>query len=1056
MRTRVRSWSQIFVWTALIAAAIPLSAEAQNGRITGTIVDATNGGPLSSVQVFVEGRSTASLTNVTGNFVLENVPPGTYTIVAQRIGYTTVRESDVSVAAGATTSLNLSMTQQVLALQEIVATGLIDPVEGARAPIAVGRLSEEMMPVTVAAGGAVENLQGRIAGVRMNRGSGQPGSSPTIMLRSPTSLRGGGAPLIVVDGVILSAGNTGAAPTVDIASMDIESIEVIRGAAAASLYGSRANSGVISITTRDGSGLPIGQTRFSATSEFGISQNVRDVELNNSHGYLMDPTNSFYVDANGNQVSRANRKLPPLDVAIQDKPYPTQLYDNIGAITHAGNFMNNSFSVAGNATNTNFNVTFNSLKEEGSLIGNEGYERNSFRVNLDHRFIDALSLGVSMFHSRSHLDGIAGDPFTDVLRAPRDVDFSLRDENGNYIQQPDPAIRVQNPLWEDATRENSEKGTRTLANANLAWSPAPWVTTSGSLSYDRGDSEDRSYTPKGTPNDVGSSGTTDGSISFDNDLNEAWNAEAQVTLRRDFGPLNVRTTVRGIMERDLSETGSRSGSNFLLAGIPQLSNIRETDRRATSSQQEVRATGYLWDTALDYSGKYIFTVLGRRDGSSLFGPDNRWHNYYRLAGAWRIGEESWFNIPNVNELKVSLARGTAGGRPSFDWQYETWTLTGGIPVKAVLGNRELAPEHTTEHEISLNLIMYDRFGIVLTHARQRTEDQLNPVPLPAITGYSTQWVNTGTISGHSTEFTFEAQMIQRPNFGWTSMVVADYSNAVISEWDAPCYAQGWRWNCKDIPVYGIYSRWLLKDKESLNQHDAGSLLQYADQFEVNDEGFLVWVGEGNHYWEGMEKGLWGTVSAPLGDNGRVLKWGHPFYELTEVGLPHRTLLGEGNPINFGWINNVRVAGFNLHAALHASIGGDTNNRIHQRMYNTNEATAPKMDQAGKPDGLKKPIAYYRSAVDGDNSYTIEDSSYLKLRTLSATYDLNPSQLSRFGLARTGMSSLSIGLVARNVFTLTNYDGFDPEAGLNLQDRSNADAGSYPPTRSLTAEFSVTF
>lgn len=1055
---RARPLVRRIVGLVIAPVLVPAVVSAQQfGTVTGTVRDGETGAPLPTVQVFVQGTSEGGLTSPSGVFTLENVPPGTHTIVARRIGYQEARQEDVAVGAGQQVVVDLMLAPAVLALQGIVATGVADPVEGVRAPISVGRLTSEMMPVAVAGGAAVENLQGRVAGVRMNRGSGQPGEGPSIMLRSPTTLRGGGSPLIVVDGVVLSG--SGVPSTVDIDGLDIESIEVIRGAAASSLYGSRAAAGVIAIRTKDGSSLPVGETRFTARTEYGISQNLRNVPLNNSHAYLMDPTGSFYVDEEGMPVGRAHRVLPPLDVAVMDKPYPSPLYDNIGAITRAGGFISNNLAVSGNAENTNFAVTLNNLQEQGTLVGNDGYERTSFRVNLDHRFIDALNLGVSMYHSRDNRDNLSsstGDnqPFNAALRAPRDVDFSITDAEGSYLQQPDPSIPFQNPLWTEATRDYSREGSRTLGNVNLSWSPIPWLSASGSFGYDRSDREERGYIPKGTPQDIGEVGQLDGTIEFENEYREAWNAEGQLTLRRDFGLLNVRTTFRGIMERDRLETGERSGEGFVLSGIPHLSNIPAENREADSSLEEVRATGYLWDTAFDYAGKYIFTVLGRRDGSSLFGADNRWHNYYRVAGAWRIAEEPWFDIPSINELKISIARGTAGGRPAFEHQYETWTLSNGIPTKGTLGNRALRPEHTTEHEFSLNMIVYDRFGIVLTHARQETRDQLTPVPLPAITGYSQQWVNTGTISGHSTEFEFEARLVQTPRVAWTSSVVLDYSNARITEWDAPCYAQGWRWNCKNAPVYGIYSRWLVKDHAGLNQHDNGSALPYADQFQVNDEGFLVWVGEGNNYWEGWEKGLWGTESPPIG--GRVYKWGHPFYELTEEGLPHRTLLGEAVASNFGWVNNVRVGAFNFHAALHAAIGGQVNNRRHQLMYNTDVATAPRMDQSGKPDALKKPIAYYRSAVDGDNSYTIEDASYLKLRTLSASYQVPNAQLERLGLGRAGVSALSVGLIARNVFTVTNYDAWDPEQGLNLNDRTNSDGGSYPPTRNLTAEITVTF
>ena len=1041
---------------AFLAIATPAALVGQAGQIMGTITHADTGEPISAVQISVEGTGLGVLSSADGSFTVSNVPVGTYTVIGQRLGYQQLRAEGVTVSAGEPVTLTLLIRPQVLALQEIVATGLVDPVEGVRSPIAVGRLSREMMPVTVS-GAAVQNLQGRMAGVRVNRGSGAPGSDVSIVLRSPTSLRGDTFPLVVVDGVILggsSATSGGGLPsTVDLDGMDIESIEVIRGAAAASLYGSRAASGVIAITTSRGQGLPQGQTRFSARSEYGVNQNVRSYPLNDSHAYLMNEERTAYVDASGNVVTRSQRVLPALTVAFMDKPYPDPIYDNLTAATFAGGFRSNSFQISGNGPATNFSVSLSNTLEEGILRNNSGYSRNAFRINLDHRFRDALSLGVSMYHSRDSRDNLAGNPFNDVLRAPRDVDLSRRDENGSFLQQPDPEIAYQNPLWTQATRDFTSKGTRTLGHLNLTWSPLTWMSASASVGYDRGDGETRNYIAKGTPTNVGQDGELDGSISFTNDARDTWNAEAQLTLRRDLGPLNVRTTVRGILERSDSQQGTRSGNNFIVAGIPQLNNIRDIDRNATSVERSIRASGFLWDTALDYDAKYILSVLGRRDGSSLFGEDNRWHSYYRAAAAWRIGEEDWFNVRNVSEFKLSFARGTAGGRPEFTYQYETWGLQGGIPTKGTLGNSQLAPEHTVENELSMNLVIFDRVGVVLTHARSTTTDLLNPTPLPAITGYSSQWVNAGTVAGHSTEFELEAQMIQRANVGWSSVVIADYSNARITEWDIPCYSLGWRWQCQDIPVYGLYSRWLIKSQAGLNQHDGGSLVPFRDQFQVNDEGFLVWVGDGNHYGEGIEKNLWGTSTVLA---GRTLQWGHPIFELTAEGNAHRTLLGEGTAANFGWMNNVRLGNLSLHAHLHAAVGGDANNRIHQILGRNSPATATHLDQTGKPDELKKPIAYYRSAQDGDTSYATQDASYLKLRSLSANYRFDQSQLARFGLGGVGIQDLSFGVVVRNVFTLTNYEGFDPEAALNLNTRANSDGGGYPPTRSLTAEVSVTF
>jgi len=447
-------------------------------------------------------------------------------------------------------------------------------------------------------------------------------------------------------------------------------------------------------------------------------------------------------------------------------------------------------------------------------------------------------------------------------------------------------------------------------------------------------------------------------------------------------------------------------------------------------------------------------VLGRRDGSSLFGPENRWHNYYRAAGAWRIAEEPWFNIANVSELKLSAARGTAGGRPSFAAQYEIWQLTDGIPTPTTLGNTLLAPEHTTENEFSLNLVAFDDYELVLTHARQETRDQLSQALLPNFAGYTTQWINAGTVAGHSTEIELNAKLIDRRDLSWTSTIVGDYKNSVIKEWPIACTTAGFRYNCQGEPVYGVYSWWLVKDDAGLNKHRGGEAVPFADQFEVNDEGFLVWVGNGNHYWEGKEKNLWGTTSPMIG--GRTYDWGMPFPEQDAQGNNLRQLLGEAPRSSFGWINNVRVRGVTFHSQIAGSVGGQANNRNHQLMTNTAVATAPVMNQYGKPEELKKPIAYYRAANDGDASYFMEDASYLKLRTLAMSFNLTGDWLSRLQLDHAGLNNLSVGLTARNIFTITNYKGFDPEQALDLNTRLNSDGGGYPPTRTLSAEFEVTF
>jgi hypothetical protein len=239
---------------------------------------------------------------------------------------------------------------------------------------------------------------------------------------------------------------------------------------------------------------------------------------------------------------------------------------------------------------------------------------------------------------------------------------------------------------------------------------------------------------------------------------------------------------------------------------------------------------------------------------------------------------------------------------------------------------------------------------------------------------------------------------------------------------------------------------------------------------VNDEGYLVWVGNfdytdgaadlnGNGVIDSNEitPGTWGTVSpftAHLPAANQIL-WGSVFYLRNGAGDIQRSQIGKANPLNIGWVNNFSLHGFNVHAQLHASLGFDANNEGFAGLTRANNLNTPYQDQAGKPDGLKKPHQYYRSAVaTAGFGYSVEDSSYLKLRTLAVNYRFNQSQIQRLGLG--GITSLQLGLVGRNLLTITNFSVFDPEQSLNLNTRLNTGGFTYPSTRTYTAEIAVTF
>src|SRR5690606_5495521 len=277
--------------------------------------------------------------------------------------------------------------------------------------------------------------------------------------------------------------------------------------------------------------------------------------------------------------------------------------------------------------------------------------------------------------------------------------------------------------------------------------------------------------------------------------------------------------------------------------VPSLDNA--TERFVTSNQEDIRSNGFFVTLGADYAGRYILDGLIRRDGSSLFGPEERWNTYYRISGSYRMSEEVWWPWPAVNEFKLRASRGTAGGRPDFDDQFETYGFTqGGGIVKQTLGNRFLKPELATETEVGVDMIFRDRYSLQLSYADSKVEDQLILIPLAGMYGYTSQWQNAGTVEGKTWEATLEAQIAQTPNFSWRLGLVADRTRNKITEFDRSCFTTGTiAYRCAGETLGAMYGFRVI---QSTSELPAGAPAQAAD-FQRNDDGIHAWVGPGHAY-----------------------------------------------------------------------------------------------------------------------------------------------------------------------------------------------------------------
>jgi TonB-linked SusC/RagA family outer membrane protein len=1067
--------------TAGLLAAVP--AAAQTGSVTGTVLSANTGEPLQASQVSIEGTGLGTLTRANGRFLILDVPAGTHTVSAVLIGFGTVSQ-EVLVAAGETASVELRLESQAISLSEIVVTGVAGATQQTKLPFSVGKVSVADLPVpNVNAGSA---LYGKLAGVTVHQGSGRPGSAPSILLRGPTSLNASGRdqePLYIVDGVILGSS------LVDLDGLDIESIEVVKGAAAASLYGSRAANGVVHIRTKRGQAMANNQVRYTVKSEYGESglASTPDALITESHEYQLTSDGKFVTTAGdscewllcdgrpafaGNASWRQAGDNPSDWNTVQSIAWPGQTYDQIEEVMETGQFLQNSISVEGRAGATNFLVSLSNLQDGGVMPGQDGFNRTNLRVNVDQQMNDQVQVQASAFYSNSTQDDFgegSGNPMFALTRMPAGV--NLRSEDpfvpGDIVLNVDIANQEQpNPLYELYNRQDISERSRFLGSLNVRYSPFEWVDLDLNGSFDRRDSDGFNLRPKGYRTINPSATTNDGNLSVGNSLTEAANASVTATFRGNVADRIRNTTqVRYLYEDQFSKSNSVGGNTFAAAEVHRIDNLDSETISGSSSEETVRSDGYFAISSFDFYDKYIVDVLLRNDGSSLFGADERRQWYYRAAGAWRVSEEPFFNIPGVEEFKLRYSLGTAGGRPRFSAQYETYTVGGGRISPSSLGNKNLKPEFTTEHEAGIDASFFNnRASVALTYARAKTEDQILQVPLASFAGFTSQWQNAGTVESTTYEATLDMRLVQTQDFTWTTSLLFDRTKSTITEMNRSDFQYG-------VGGQGLGSVFYAREGEQVGTfygRMAASSCDHlpvgvsCDGFAVNDEGLLVWVGSG-----GFASQAWGDNS-DVTVRGATVKWGTPFIgECVDPSGDRVTNCPLGNTIPDYTINlnqTFNYRGFNVYALFSHVNGFDVYNQPVQ--WATFAGYSGIMEQTGVPSDQQKPVGYYTAglyqALGGLNpsSPFIEDATFTKLREVSMSYRFNASQLVGIpGLER--VNGLGVSLSGRNLYTWTDYRGFDPEVG-----KSGGNTGSsaiarvegyqYPNFRTWTAALELIF
>lgn len=1049
-------------WCLLLL--LPGVAAAQYVTISGSVTD-TDGEALIGANVFIEKLVLGGSTDIDGRYSFE-VPSSrvgqSFSLKAGYIGFSPQNQL-ITIEEGNTT-VDFVLDADLFDLDEVVVTGVAEATPQKKLAFTVDRVSKELVEMAPA-NNPLAGLHGKVAGASVMAASGQPGEGISVRLRGSTSITGSAEPLYIVDGVILGANQ------VDIDALDIDNIEVVKGAAASSLYGSRAQNGVIQITTKRGGDIPINQTRVTLRNEFGANFMTRNFRANQSHNYRLNAAGTSFLDGDGNEVEYgASAALDAENgVSFFDNPYPGQTYNAFDELFDPGNTYTNSVSVSRNTGTTNFLASFTNLHEDGVIVGARGYDRKSVRLNLDHSLSEVIDISASGYYSNSERDApedTNADVFFGIMFTSPAVSLSERDEKGSLRVKADPLSVEDNPLYILENADISQNRSRVLGNFRGRYKPVDWFDLEANISFDRSDRDESEFYDKGYEQ-VGSTTYLEGRIQSFAQVVEALNTNVTASFRRTLGALTGRAQFRWATEDFTDNQTSVIGASLAAAGIADLSNVLPGGNKTIgNSSQTIRSEGYYGLVGLDYADKYITDVLVRRDGSSLFGADERWQTYFRASGAYRISEEDFWPLKDqVNEFKLRYSYGTAGARPAFEAQYETFSLSGGQLSKNTLGNSELKPELQTEQEFGVEFGLYDRVFVELVYADSKVEDQLLRIPQPAAVGYSYRWENAGTLVSNTFEASLNASVFRTRNMSLNFGVIFDRTRQEITEFRPPPFLGGTRnFYFREGEVFGhMYGDLFITD---LGQLPTGI---DQSQFQVNDDGYVVWVGSGNAYTDGISKGLWET-SSPAFDTpcgSRTFTWGFPIKFVDEAeGLQYCsnfTKIGSMLPdYNLGFNSTFRWKGFTAYVLWNAQIGGDIYNATAQWGYRDDRHRA--QDQAGKPDELKKTANYmqYLYNVNAENSYFVEDGTYLKLRELSVEYSFNRQQLnSVFG---NRLHRVAIGVTGRNLLTFTGYSGFDPETGDTGQGNAvggdaslfRVDNFSYPNFRTFTGRITIEF
>ena len=1045
LRKTIVRISETVVMLCLLLPAMSLQAMAASKiSVSGTVTSQIEDEPLAGASVRIKGTSLGVTTDVDGKY--EILAEKGQVLQFSYIGY---KSKEVTIDRNV---INVALDEDRTLLDDVVVVGYgtMKRSDITGSVVSVG--ADEIKKTIVTS--VDQALQGRAAGVQVTQNSGSPGGGISVAIRGVNSLNGN-EPLYVIDGVAVdgksSDGKTSALSTVN--PSDIMSIEVLKDASATAIYGSRASNGVVLITTRHGQA---GKTRVTYEGYYALQQIPKRLKTMNLRQYAQLYNERVEVLGWGEREEFADPS-----VLGDGTDWQKEIFGNAGMWNH-------QVSVSGGTESTQFLVSGSYTDQKGIAVGS-GFERFTARINVDTKITKWLQIGAqsSLSHTKRNNTIDDNGVIQTALRQLPEVPARNPDGSWGYQENNQLGIYYTNPLTDALTRTNYNKGLQAMVNAyaNVTLLPGLTARVEYGGTFDYGNWY--FFQPEMTIGQF-----TQNSNSQRQSSNSRYTSFKQyITYMRDFGKHGLNIMAGHESQESKWENLSASRQGYLFNNVTSI-NVGDLKTASNGSGSGCFAIeSYYGRLNYNFDNRYLFTATLRADGSSAFGPDNRWGWFPSVALAWRMKNESFLKkVDWLSDAKLRLGWGLVGNQNAGNYAYgstmTTWaTAWGSGFAPGNFANSKLKWEETHSYNIGLDLAMFNnRVEFIFDAYLKNTDNLLMQAALPAyISGViASPWVNTGEMRNKGFEFTLNTVNISNRDLTWTSGLTFSLNrNKVLKLYTESTGIQGkigndvFTYTTVGNPVAQFYGYKVI-----------GMFEKESDFYKKDANGDFILDASGNRQF----------VAIPENKEikyGTGVWYGDYIYEdLNNDGVideKDRTYIGNPEPkFSFGFNNTITWKGFDFNLFLTGSVGNDGYNYLLQEQSDpanrwSTLASVCDFTKVGliDPDGertldnmyVTNPGAStYRidQAASNQNSRTsnvyVEDASYLRIKNLSLGYTLPASFTRKFSV-----ESLRVYCNIQNLYTFTKYKGYDPEIGAYNQQvlLRGIDYARYPSQRMFT-------